>query len=45
MSAHAYSTPLTSMDFYDLRAGRLTRFASLATDHPQAPAPPRLAGV
>lgn len=39
ISVHAYSAPLTSMNFYDLENGQLTRFASLDTDHPETPPP------
>jgi hypothetical protein len=39
VSVHAYSTPLTQMNFYDVEGGRLERFASLDTDHPETPAP------
>lgn len=35
VSVHAYSRPLTSMTFYDLDDGRLSRIAELATDDPE----------
>lgn len=35
VSVHAYSPPLTTMNFYDLDAGALTPLASLATDDPE----------
>lgn len=36
VSVHAYSAPLTSMNFYDLNDdGRLERLATLATDDPE----------
>lgn len=36
VSVHAYSPPLTSMNFYDLdERGELVRLASLATDDPE----------
>ena len=35
VSVHAYSSPLTSMTFYDLDGGRLSRIAALATDDPE----------
>lgn len=37
VSVHAYSSPLTSMTYYDLdEAGRLTTLATLATTDPEA---------
>ncbi|GAB2477143.1 cysteine dioxygenase [Jatrophihabitans fulvus] len=36
ISVHAYSAPLTAMNFYDLAEGRLERIATLATDDPEA---------
>lgn len=35
VSVHAYSPPLTTMTYYDLADGELTRIASLATDDPE----------
>ncbi len=35
VSVHAYSAPLTSMNFYDLSGGRLERLATMATDDPE----------
>lgn len=35
VSVHAYSRPLTSMTFYDLHEGGLSRIADLATDDPE----------
>jgi hypothetical protein len=42
VSVHAYSRPLTTMNFYDLDDGRLTRLATLDTDHPEPEFPIRL---
>ena len=39
VSVHAYSSPLSSMNFYDLDGGGLSRFASMDTNDPEAPAP------
>jgi hypothetical protein len=35
VSVHAYSSPLTSMTYYDLAGGSLERVATLATDDPE----------
>ena len=35
VSVHAYSSPLTSMTYYDLADGSLERVATLATDDPE----------
>ena len=35
VSVHAYSTPLTSMTYYDLMGGSLEQVATLATDDPE----------
>jgi len=35
ISVHAYSSPLTSMTFYDVHAGELERLATLVTDDPE----------
>jgi hypothetical protein len=35
ISVHAYSAPLTSMTFYDLRAGELEKLATLVTGDPE----------
>ena len=35
VSVHAYSRPLTSMNFYDLDDGALVRIASMDTDDPE----------
>jgi hypothetical protein len=35
VSVHAYSAPLTTMTYYDLADGELTKIASLATDDPE----------
>jgi predicted metal-dependent enzyme (double-stranded beta helix superfamily) len=35
ISVHAYSSPLTSMTFYDLHAGELEKLATLVTDDPE----------
>lgn len=35
VSVHAYSRPLTSMTFYDIDGGRLSRIATMATDDPE----------
>jgi hypothetical protein len=35
LSVHAYSPPLTTMNFYDLEDGALHRFATLATEDPE----------
>ena len=35
VSVHAYSSPLTTMSFYDLKSGSLERLATLATDDPE----------
>jgi hypothetical protein len=43
VSVHAYSPPLTSMSYYDLDAGRLTRIASVRTDDPEPAVPARRA--
>jgi hypothetical protein len=39
VSVHAYSPPLSRMNYYDVDGHRLTRLASLWTDDPEAPAP------
>jgi cysteine dioxygenase type I len=39
VSVHAYSRPLTTMNFYDAGGGRLRRTRTLATDHPEPRAP------
>jgi hypothetical protein len=35
VSVHAYSAPLTTMNFYDLADGRLERLGTLVTDDPE----------
>jgi quercetin dioxygenase-like cupin family protein len=35
VSVHAYSAPLTTMTYYDLADGELTKIVSLATDDPE----------
>lgn len=35
VSVHAYSPPLTSMTYYDVRDGDLTTITSVATDDPK----------
>jgi hypothetical protein len=35
ISVHAYSSPLTSMTFYDVREGELDELATLITDDPE----------
>ena len=35
VSVHAYSSPLTSMTYYDLEDGRLVRLATVPTDDPE----------
>ncbi|MCW2831281.1 MAG: hypothetical protein JWP31_1973 [Aeromicrobium sp.] len=39
VSVHAYSPPLTQMNYYDIDGHQLTRLASVWTDDPEAPAP------
>ena len=39
VSVHAYSPPLTQMNYYDVDGHQLTRLASVWTDDPEAPAP------
>lgn len=39
VSVHAYSPPLTLMNYYDVEGHQLTRLASVWTDDPEAPAP------
>ncbi len=39
VSVHAYSPPLSQMNFYDVDGHQLTRLASVWTDDPEAPAP------
>jgi len=39
VSVHAYSPPLTQMNYYDVDGGQLTKLASVWTDDPEAPAP------
>jgi predicted metal-dependent enzyme (double-stranded beta helix superfamily) len=39
VSVHAYSPPLTLMNYYDVDGHQLTRLASMWTDDPEAPAP------
>jgi hypothetical protein len=39
VSVHAYSPPLSRMNYYDVDGHQLTRLASLWTDDPEAPAP------
>jgi hypothetical protein len=39
VSVHAYSPPLSLMNYYDVDGHQLTRLASLWTDDPEAPAP------
>ena len=39
VSVHAYSPPLSSMNFYDIAEGRLTPLATLATDDPEPEVP------
>jgi hypothetical protein len=36
VSVHAYSHPLTTMNYYDVQDGRLVHLAELATDDPEA---------
>lgn len=39
ISVHAYSPPLTQMNYYDIEDGELRRLATSWTDDPEAPAP------
>lgn len=39
VSVHAYSPPLSLMNYYDVDDGQLVRLASMWTDDPEAPAP------
>ncbi|MEJ7636290.1 cysteine dioxygenase family protein [Aeromicrobium sp.] len=39
VSVHAYSPPLSLMNYYDVDGHQLTRLASVWTDDPEAPAP------
>jgi len=39
VSVHAYSPPLSLMNYYDVDGHQLTRLASMWTDDPEAPAP------
>lgn len=39
VSVHAYSPPLSRMNYYDVDGHQLTRLASVWTDDPEAPAP------
>jgi mannose-6-phosphate isomerase-like protein (cupin superfamily) len=39
VSVHAYSPPLSLMNYYDVEGHQLTRLASVWTDDPEAPAP------
>ncbi|NRQ49494.1 cysteine dioxygenase family protein [Aeromicrobium sp. YC3-14] len=39
VSVHAYSPPLSQMNYYDVDGHQLTRLASVWTDDPEAPAP------
>jgi len=39
VSVHAYSPPLTLMNFYEIEEGRLSRLASSWTDDPEIPTP------
>lgn len=39
VSVHAYSPPLTRMNYYEVEGHQLTRLASVWTDDPEAPAP------
>jgi predicted metal-dependent enzyme (double-stranded beta helix superfamily) len=41
VSVHAYSPPLTQMNYYDVEGHRLVRRATSWTDDPEAPAPAR----
>jgi predicted metal-dependent enzyme (double-stranded beta helix superfamily) len=43
ISVHAYSPPLTTMTYYDVRAGDLAAVRTLATDDPEPSVPVRLA--
>jgi quercetin dioxygenase-like cupin family protein len=45
VSVHAYSAPLTTMNYYDLSDGELVRLATLATDDPEAELDPALVDV
>ncbi len=39
VSVHAYSPPLSLMNYYDVDGHQLTKLASMWTDDPEAPAP------
>lgn len=39
VSVHAYSPPLSEMNYYDVDGHQLTRLATVWTDDPEAPAP------
>ena len=39
VSVHAYSPPLSQMNYYDVDGHQLVRLASVWTDDPEAPAP------
>ncbi len=39
VSVHAYSPPLSLMNYYDVEDGELLRLATVWTDDPEAPAP------
>ncbi|WP_229052322.1 cysteine dioxygenase family protein [Aeromicrobium sp. Leaf350] len=39
VSVHAYSPPLSQMNYYDAENGQLVKLASAWTDDPEAPAP------
>lgn len=43
ISVHAYSPPLTTMTYYDIRSGELAATRTLATDDPEPSVPVRLA--
>ncbi len=39
VSVHAYSPPLSQMNYYDVDGHQLTKLASVWTDDPEAEAP------
>lgn len=39
VSVHAYSPPLSAMNYYDVEHGQLVKLATQWTDDPEAPAP------
>lgn len=43
VSVHAYSPPLESMSYYDVKGGQLLKLAQAWTDDPEAPAPDSVA--